>query len=65
MRRALTTIAAIAVLVLAAKVLGLPSKTAADTHMAQSPTQNAMPIYDMHVGYSGMKNLRPDQIPAP
>ncbi len=65
MRRALTTIVALAALVLVAKVLGLPSKTAADTRLVQSPTQNAMSIYDMHVGYAGLRNLRPDQIPAP
>lgn len=65
MRRALTTIAAIAALVMAAKVFGLPSKTIADTRLTQSPTQNAMSIYDMHVGYSGMRNLQPNQIPAP
>ena len=65
MRRVLTTIAAIAALVLVARVVGLPGKTVADTQMTQSPTQNAMSIYDMHVGNSGMRSLRPDQIPAP
>jgi hypothetical protein len=65
MRRVLTTLAAVAALVLVAKVVGLPGKTVAETQMTQSPTQNAMSIYDMHVGQSGMRNVRPDQIPAP
>ena len=65
MRRAITTIAAIATLVLVVKVLVTPSRTVADTQETKSPIQNAMSIYDMHVGYSNMNTLRADQTPSP
>lgn len=65
MRKAMTTIAAIATLVLVVKVVVASSKTTADAETMKNPIQNAMSIYDLHAGYPNMKTLATERTPQP
>ena len=58
------TIVTVATLFLAAGLF-FKSNTVANTEAIQSPTQSAMSIYDLHVGYPNMKSLPAREAPLP
>ncbi len=64
MRTTTTVGVSVAVVVLALLVIA-KSKTVATTETTQSPIQNAMSIYDLHVGYPNMKDLPVQEAPLP
>ncbi len=59
-----TITVSVAVVVLALLVMA-KSQTVGTTETTQSPIQDAMSIYDLHVGYSNMKNLPVQEAPLP
>lgn len=65
LRRAITTLAAVAALVLVVKIMITPSTTVADTETTKASVQNAMSIYDLHVNYPSMKALAAQKTPLP
>ena len=65
LRKAITTLAAIAALILVVKVVAAPGPMTADTEAAKASVQNAMSIYDLHVNYPTMKALAAQKTPQP
>ncbi len=65
LRKAITTLAAVAALVLVVKVMVAPSATSANPEEMKASVQNAMSIYDLHVNYPSMKNLMAQKVPQP
>ncbi len=59
-----TTTVSVAAVVLALLFVA-KSKMIATTEATQSPIQDAMSIYDLHVGYPNMKNLTVQEAPLP
>ncbi|MGE5164300.1 MAG: hypothetical protein ACM3TN_19060 [Alphaproteobacteria bacterium] len=57
------TIVTVATLLLAAGLF--KTNSVANTEAIQSPTQTAMSIYDLHVGYPNMKSLPAQEAPLP
>jgi len=62
MRKAIAVVAVLVLAVSITKIMVAPSKSVADT---KSPMQNAMSVYDLHVGYPDMKVLAVEKIPQP
>jgi hypothetical protein len=65
LRKTITTLAAVAALVLVVKIMVAPTTTAADTDAMKASVQNAMSIYDLHVNYPTMKALATQKTPQP
>jgi hypothetical protein len=65
LRKAITTLAAVATLILVVKILAVPGPTAADTEAAKASVQNAMSMYDLHVNYPTMKAIAAQKVPQP
>lgn len=65
LRKAITTLAAVATLVLVVKVMVAPSATSANPEEMKASVQNAMSIYDLHVNYPTMKALAAQKVPQP
>jgi hypothetical protein len=65
LRKAITTLAAVAALVLVVKVMVAPSATSANPEEMKASVQNAMSIYDLHVNYPTMKALAAQKVPQP
>jgi hypothetical protein len=65
LRKAITTLAAVATLILVVKILAVPGPTAADTEAAKVSVQNAMSIYDLHINYPTMKAIAAQKVPQP
>jgi hypothetical protein len=68
LRTTITTLAAVAALILVVRVAAGPGPTAADTDAMKASVQNArnaMSIYDLHVNYPTMKALAAEKAPQP
>jgi len=65
LRKAITTLAAVAVLVLVVKAMVQPGATSANPEAMKASVQNAMSIYDLHVNYPTMKALAAQKVPQP
>jgi hypothetical protein len=65
LRKTITTLAAVAALVLVVKIMVAPTTTGADTDAMKASVQNAMSIYDLHVNYPTMKALAAQKAPQP
>jgi hypothetical protein len=65
LRTTITTLVAVAALILVVKVVAAPGPTAADTEAMKASVQNAMSIYDLHVNYPTMKTLAAQKTPQP
>ena len=65
LRKAITTLAAVAALVLVVKIMVAPSTTSANPEEMKASVQNAMSIYDLHVNYPTMKALATQKTPQP
>jgi hypothetical protein len=65
LRKAITTLVAIAALILVVRVVAAPGPTATDTEAMKASVQNAMSIYDLHVNYPTMKSLAAQKVPQP
>ena len=65
LRKTITTLAAVAALILVVRIVATPGTTAADTEAAKASVQNAMSIYDLHVNYPTMKALAAQKTPQP
>jgi hypothetical protein len=65
LRTTITTLAAVAALILVVKVIAAPGPTAADAEATKASVQNAMSIYDLHVNYPTMKALAAQKAPQP
>jgi hypothetical protein len=59
------TVTIVTVALFLATGLFFKSNTVANTEAIQSPTQSAMSIYDLHVGYPNMKSLPAQEAPLP
>ena len=64
LRKTITTLAAVAALVLVVKIMVAPNTTSANPEEKAS-VQNAMSIYDLHVNYPTMKALAAQKAPQP
>ena len=65
MRIALTTLAAIASLVLVVEIVTASNKTTVATGAMKNPVQNTMSIYELHLAHPGMKTLPAEFVPLP
>ena len=65
LRKTITTLAAVATLVLVVKIMVAPSTTSANPEEMKASVQNAMSIYDLHVNYPTMKALAAQRVPQP
>ncbi len=65
LRATLTTIAAVAALILVVKVVAAPGPTAAERDAMKAATQKAMSVYDLHVDYPTMRALAAQKTPQP
>jgi hypothetical protein len=65
LRKTITTLAAVATLVLVVKIMVAPSTTSANPEEMKASVQNAMSIYDLHVNYPTMKALAAQRAPQP
>jgi hypothetical protein len=65
LRKTITTLAAVATLVLVVKIMVAPSTTSASPEEMKTSVQNAMSIYDLHVNYPTMKTLATQKVPQP
>jgi hypothetical protein len=65
LRKTITTLAAVATLVLVVKIMVAPSATSANPEEMKASVQNAMSIYDLHVNYPTMKALATQKTPQP
>jgi hypothetical protein len=65
LRKTITTLAAVATLVLVVKIMVAPSATSASPEEMKTSVQNAMSIYDLHVNYPTMKTLAAQKVPQP
>jgi hypothetical protein len=66
MRNAVATIAAVAALILIAKVVAPnPQMAGPESAQAPIPVQNAMSVYGIDAGHAHMKNLQLQLAPLP
>jgi hypothetical protein len=65
LRKTITTLAAVAALVLVVKIMVAPSTTSANPEAMKASVQNAMSIYDLQVNYPTMKTLAAQKVPQP
>ena len=65
LRKTITTLAAVATLVLVVKIMVAPTTTSANPEEMKASVQNAMSIYDLHVNYPTMKALATQKTPQP
>jgi hypothetical protein len=65
LRKTITTLAAVAALVLVVKIMVAPTTTSANPEEMKASVQNAMSIYDLHVNYPTMKALATQKTPQP
>ena len=65
LRKTITTLAAVAALVLVVKIMVAPTTTSATPEEMKASVQNAMSIYDLHVNYPTMKALAAQKAPQP
>jgi hypothetical protein len=65
LRTTVTTLVAVAALILVVRVVAGPGPTAAAPDAMKASVQNAMSIYDLHVNYPTMKSLAAQKAPQP
>ncbi len=65
LRKTITTLAAVAALVLVVKIMVAPGTTSANPEGMKASVQNAMSIYDLQVNYPTMKTLAAEKVPQP
>jgi hypothetical protein len=65
LRKTITTLAAVAALVLVVKIMVAPTTTSANPEEMKASVQNAMSIYDLQVNYPTMKALATQKTPQP